>query len=44
MRPAEIDVLCGDSSKARKKLGWAPTTSFQEMVSKMVTNDIELLS
>ncbi len=40
MRPAEVAVLCGDSSRARKKLGWAPRTSFEEMVSKMVANDI----
>ena len=41
MRPAEVDVLCGDSSKAREKLGWAPRTSFKEMVSRMVANDID---
>tara|TARA_R100001377_G_scaffold12901_1_gene6481 strand:- start:46 stop:1008 length:963 start_codon:yes stop_codon:yes gene_type:complete len=41
MRPAEVDVLCGDSSKAREKLGWAPRTSFEEMVSRMVANDID---
>ena len=44
MRPAEVDVLCGDSSKAREKLGWTPRTSFDQMVSKMVSNDIGLLS
>ena len=44
MRPAEVDVLRGDSTKARDELGWALNTSFQEMVSKMVTNDIQLLS
>ena len=44
MRPAEIDVLCGDSSKARKQLGWSPKTSFEEMVERMVTTDIGLLS
>ena len=44
MRPAEIDVLCGDSTKAREVLEWSPRTSFEEMVSKMVKNDIELLS
>jgi GDPmannose 4,6-dehydratase len=43
MRPAEVDVLRGDSSKAREKLGWKPNTSFEEMVSKMVNNDIQLL-
>jgi GDPmannose 4,6-dehydratase len=43
MRPAEVAVLCGDSTKARKVLGWYPRTSFEEMVSKMVKNDLELL-
>ena len=43
MRPAEVDVLCGDSSKAREKLGWTPRTSFKEMVKRMVNNDIEIL-
>ena len=44
MRPAEIDVLCGDSTKAREVLGWKPKTSFEEMVSRMVTKDVGLLS
>jgi|TARA_R110000765_G_scaffold66487_3_gene128787 GDPmannose 4,6-dehydratase len=43
MRPAEVAVLCGDSTKAREVLGWYPRTSFKEMVSKMVKNDLELL-
>jgi GDPmannose 4,6-dehydratase len=42
-RPAEVDVLRGDASKAKEKLGWAPKTSFQEMISKMVKNDINIL-
>ena len=44
MRPAEVAVLCGDATKAKEKLGWIPKTSFEEMVSKMVANDINLLS
>ena len=44
MRPADVFYLAGDSSKAREELGWKPKTSFDEMVSKMVTNDINLLS
>ena len=44
MRPAEVDVLRGDSSKAREKLGWKPETSFEQMVKNMVLNDIKLLS
>jgi len=44
MRPAEVDVLCGDSSKAYEKLGWKPEVSFEEMVAKMVNNDIKKFS
>ena len=44
MRPAEIDVLCGDSTKAREKLGWSPKTSFEDMIKKMVKKDVGLLS
>jgi GDPmannose 4,6-dehydratase len=43
MRPAEVDVLRGNYSKANQELGWSPKTSFSEMVQKMVTNDIEIL-
>jgi GDPmannose 4,6-dehydratase len=43
MRPAEVDVLRGDSSKAREKLGWKPNTDFYGLVSKMVENDLKLL-
>jgi len=43
MRPAEVDVLKGDYSKANTDLGWAPKTSFSDMVKKMVLNDIEKL-
>ncbi len=34
MRPAEVDQLVGDSSKARDSLGWAPTLSFEELVQQ----------
>jgi len=44
MRPAEVEVLCGDSSKAREKLGWEPETSFEQMVQNMVLNDIKRYS
>jgi len=44
MRPADVFYLAGDSTKAREDLGWTPKTSFEEMISKMVANDIELLS
>jgi GDPmannose 4,6-dehydratase len=43
MRPAEVDVLKGDSTKAKEKLGWEPKTSFPELVRKMVENDINIL-
>ena len=43
-RPAEVDRLVGDCSKAREKLGWAPRTSFRELVHLMVDADLELLA
>jgi GDPmannose 4,6-dehydratase len=43
-RPAEVDHLVGDYSKAREKLGWEPRTSFEELVRLMVDADLELLS
>jgi GDPmannose 4,6-dehydratase len=39
-RPAEVELLLGDSTKARQELGWAPKTSFQNLVDKMVSADI----
>lgn len=42
MRPAEVDVLKGDFSKAKEKLGWEPKTSFEKLVSIMVKNDIDI--
>ena len=44
MRPAEVDHLVGDPSKARAELGWEPTTSFAELVELMVDADLERLS
>jgi GDPmannose 4,6-dehydratase len=40
-RPAEVDQLVGDYSKAREKLGWEPATSFEELVDLMVDADLE---
>jgi GDPmannose 4,6-dehydratase len=40
MRPAEVDLLIGDASKAKKKLGWEPKTSFDELVKMMVEADL----
>lgn len=42
-RPAEVDVLKGNWSKAEKELGWKPKTHFTDLVKKMVSNDIEIL-
>ena len=42
MRPAEVDYLIGDASKARRVLGWKPKTSFKELVEMMVKSDLEL--
>jgi GDPmannose 4,6-dehydratase len=40
-RPAEVDILTGDASKARDKLGWKPKVDFPELVRMMVENDLE---
>ena len=42
MRPAEVNFLRGDPSKAREKLGWSPKTTFEELVSLMVEADLRL--
>lgn len=42
LRPAEVDFLCGDSTKARKVLGWEPEYTFQDLVTEMVHNDLLL--
>ena len=44
MRPAEVDSLIGDASKARRQLGWAPEMSFADMVTAMVEADLELVA
>lgn len=41
-RPAEVDLLLGDASKAKEKLGWTATTSLEELAALMVENDLEL--
>jgi GDPmannose 4,6-dehydratase len=41
-RPTEVELLCGDPTKARDKLGWTPRTSFPELVRIMVESDWEL--
>ncbi|XP_017485805.1 PREDICTED: GDP-mannose 4,6 dehydratase-like [Rhagoletis zephyria] len=42
-RPAEVDFLLGDATKAKEKLGWQPQTSFIELVKEMIDSDIELM-
>jgi GDPmannose 4,6-dehydratase len=44
LRPAEVEHLIGDPSKASAELGWTPTTSFDDMVRLMVDSDLELLA
>lgn len=43
VRPAEVDLLIGDPSKAKKQLGWEPKTSFEELIRLMVRADLALL-
>ena len=40
-RPTEVETLLGDASKARKKLGWTPKISFEELVTEMVREDLK---
>ena len=40
-RPAEVETLLGDPSKAKSKLGWVPTTTFRELVSEMMREDMK---
>jgi GDPmannose 4,6-dehydratase len=42
-RPAEVDHLIGDASKAKRDLGWEPRTSFEELIRLMVDADYALL-
>jgi len=43
-RPTEVDFLVGDANKARKKLGWQPNVSFNDLVKMMVHNDMQLIT
>ncbi len=43
LRPAEVDQLVGDASKAKRVLGWEPTVRFEELVPLMVDADLALL-
>ena len=42
-RPTEVDLLVGDASKAKKKLGWEPKISLEEMINEMVQEDLNLI-
>jgi GDPmannose 4,6-dehydratase len=42
LRPTEVELLLGDATKAREKLGWTPATSFDELVRLMIENDVRL--
>jgi GDPmannose 4,6-dehydratase len=44
VRPAEVDTLLADASRARKDLGWAPKVSFEQLVQMMVDADLERLA
>lgn len=44
LRPAEVDLLIGDPSKALKKLGWQPSLSFEQLVVLMVEADLRALN
>ena len=43
LRPTEVDLLLGDSTRARQKLGWSPKVSFEGLVKMMVDADTELV-
>jgi GDPmannose 4,6-dehydratase len=42
-RPAEVDLLVGDASKAGRVLGWEPSMTFTELIQKMVEADLEAI-
>ena len=44
LRPAEVDLLIGDPTKAKERLGWVPETSFEELIRLMTRADLELLA
>ena len=41
-RPTEVDLLIGDATKAKEKLGWVPEYSFKELINEMMSSDLEL--
>ena len=42
-RPTEVDLLIGDASKARKKLGWIPEYDLNSLINDMISSDLELM-
>jgi GDPmannose 4,6-dehydratase len=44
LRPAEVDLLIGDSSKARQQLGWTPKIDFESLIKMMVDADLERMA
>ena len=44
LRPAEVDLLVGDPAKAKRELGWEPTTNFEELIRLMVRADLKLFA
>jgi GDPmannose 4,6-dehydratase len=43
IRPAEVDYLCGDSTKVRQRLGWKPTVGFEQLIEMMVAADLKVV-
>jgi GDPmannose 4,6-dehydratase len=43
LRPAEVDLLVGDSNKAKRQLGWEPATTFEQLIRLMTDADLKLL-
>ena len=43
MRPADVDLLIGNPAKAKAKLGWEPTVTFEQMIQRMVEADLAAL-
>jgi GDPmannose 4,6-dehydratase len=44
LRPAEVDLLVGDCTKAKRQLGWEPTTSFEDLIQLMTDADVKALA
>jgi len=40
-RPTEVDLLVGDATKAKEKLGWSPTCDLKQLISEMISSDLE---